>query len=454
MQKGISSASQVTDSHSWRRYKALEREPIISENLTPPPSAIEQPVALRALPRNVWAVTVTSFLTDISSEMIVNLLPLFLANVLGVHTALIGLIEGIAETTASLLKAFSGWVSDRLGRRKWLAVSGYAVSTVAKPFLYPAASWLAVLAVRFADRLGKGIRTAPRDALVADSIDDGRRGLAFGLHRAGDTAGAFLGLVIALVVVWRAQAGALLLARPTFQRLVLLSIVPAALAVLVLALASREVSRPGRQVAKPRLSLAGLDSRFRRFLAVIVLFALGNSADAFLILRAQERGLGILGVLGMLATFNLVYAAVSGPAGALSDRVGRRALIIGGWLAYGLLYLGFALAGHPWQVWLLYALYGIYYGAVEGTTRAYVADIVEPHERGTAYGLYNSAVGLAALPASLIAGVLWQGAAGWAGFGPAAPFLFGAALALLAVGLFVIWATPRPTRPRGTSGRP
>jgi MFS family permease len=332
MQKGISSASQVADSHSWRLDSTLERELIISENLTPQPSAIEQPVALRALPRNVWAVTVTSFLTDISGEMIVNLLPLFLANVLGVHTALIGLIEGIAETTASLLKAFSGWLSDRLGGRKWLAVSGYAISTVAKPFLYPAASWLAVLAVRFADRLGKGIRTAPRDALVADSIDEGRRGLAFGLHRAGDTAGAFLGLVIALVVVWRAQAGALLLARPAFQRLVLLSIVPAALAVLVLALASREVSRPGRQVARPCLSLAGFDTRFRRFLPVIVLFALGNSADAFLILRAQERGLNILGVLGMLATFNLVYAAISGPAGALSDRVGRRTLIIGGWL--------------------------------------------------------------------------------------------------------------------------
>jgi MFS family permease len=428
------------------------RESIKPKNPNPQRSAIGQTVALQALPRNVWAVTVTSFLTDISSEMIVNLLPLFLANVLGVHTALIGLIEGIAETTASVLKAFSGWFSDRLGHRKWLAVAGYAISTVAKPFLYPAASWLAVLAVRFSDRLGKGIRTAPRDALVADSIDESRRGLAFGLHRAGDTAGAFFGLLIALVVVWRVQAGALLLARPTFQRLVLLSIVPAALAVLVLAFASREVSQPGRQADKPRLSLAGFDTSFRRFLLVIGLFALGNSADAFLILRAQERGLGILGVLGMLATFNLVYAVVSGPAGALSDRVGRRSLIVGGWLAYGLLYLGFALAGRAWQVWLLYALYGIYYGAVEGTTRAYVADIVEAHQRGTAYGLYNSAVGLAALPASLIAGILWQGVAGWAGFGPAAPFLFGAALAFVAVGLFVTWATWAPKRAHKSSG--
>jgi MFS family permease len=386
----------------------------------------------------VWAVTITSFLTDISSEMIVNLLPLFLASVLGVRMGLIGLIEGVAETTASLLKIFSGWLSDRLGRRKHLAVLGYGISTVAKPFLYVVTSWWGVLAVRFADRLGKGVRTAPRDALVADSIDERQRGLAFGLHRAGDTAGAMVGLLIALGIVWAAQAGGVALARSTFQGVVLASIVPSVLAVILLAITARDTPVVQRRAA-PRLSLAGFDAPFRRFLVVVVLFTLGNSADAFLILRASERGLSVAGVLGMLATFNLVYAVVSGPAGALSDRVGRRWLIAGGWLAYAALYLGFALADQAWQVWALYALYGVYYGMVEGTAKAFVADIVGADQRGTAYGVYSAAVGLAALPASLIAGLLWQGAGGWAGFGPRAPFLFGAALALIAASLFVMW---------------
>ncbi len=398
---------------------------------------------LKVLPRNVWAVTVTSFLTDISSEMVLNLLPLFLANVLGVRTGVIGLIEGLAETTASLLKVFSGWISDRLGKRKMLAVLGYSISTLSKPFLYVATSWWTVLAARFADRVGKGVRTAPRDALVADSTSEHHRGLAFGLHRAGDTAGAMVGLLIAMGVVWAAQAGSLTLARTTFQRLVLISIVPAALAVLVLALSAHDVPVKERRAA-PRLSLKGFDARFRRFMVVVVLFTLGNSADAFLVLRAQERGLSVVGVLGMLATFNLVYATLSGPAGALSDRVGRRRLIVGGWLVYSLLYLGFALAAAAWHIWLLYALYGIYYGVVEGTVRAFVADVAPSEQRGTAYGVYNAGVGLAAFPASVIAGLLWQGVGAWAGFGPSAPFLFGAALALIAVLLFVFWVPVAP----------
>lgn len=407
------------------------------------PSTPESRAGLRALPRNVWAVTATSFLTDISSEMIVNLLPLFLVNVLGARTAVVGLIEGIAESTASLLKVFSGWISDRLGKRKAPTIAGYAISTVAKPFLYIVTTWWGVLAVRFADRVGKGVRTAPRDALVADSIREEHRGLAFGLHRAGDTAGALVGLLVALGVVWAAQAGSLALERATFRRVMLFSLIPAALAVLVLALGAQDVSVVERRSA-PRLSLRAFDARFRRFLMVVLLFTLGNSADAFLILRAQERGLSVPGVLGMLATFNLVYALVSGPAGALSDRVGRRRLIVGGWLVYGLLYLGFALAGTAWLIWVLYALYGVYYGAVEGTAKAYVADIVPRDRRGTAYGVYNAAVGVAAFPASLIAGVLWQGVGGWQGFGPGAPFFFGSALALLAVTLFAAWVPSEP----------
>ncbi len=396
---------------------------------------MDKPSSLRSLPRNVWVVTATSFLTDISSEMIVNLIPLFLANVLGAKTAVIGMIEGLAETTASLMKLYSGWLSDRLGKRKWLTVLGYGLSTIAKPFLYFANAWGWVLGVRFADRLGKGIRTSPRDALVAGSIDEKQRGLAFGLHRAGDTAGAFLGLLVAAIIILATQSGTAELSRSTFQIIVLVSIIPAVLAVLVLSLGAREVTS-GNGVRAPILSLKGMDKRFKLFLFVVILFTLGNSSDAFIILRGQERGLSLLQVMGMLMTFNLIYASLSGPLGALSDKIGRRKLIIGGWLAYGLVYLGFALSQTGWHIWALFGLYGIYYAAVEGTAKALIADLVPADKRGTAYGLYNAAVGLTAFPASLIAGLLWQGAFGWAGFGASAPFFFGAGLALLAGVLF------------------
>ncbi len=399
--------------------------------------------AWRALPRNVWIVTITSFLTDISSEMLANLLPLFLENVLGVKTSIIGLIEGVAETTASLLKIFSGWLSDRLGDRKWLTVTGYALSSISKPFLYVVTSWWGVLGVRFSDRVGKGIRTAPRDALIADTVAPERRGVAFGLHRAGDTAGAALGILIALIVVLIAQSSDVKLTRHTFQTVVLISIVPAFLAVAVLAFGAHNVPVTERR-QPPRLTLRGLDRRFRLFLLAVVLFTLGNSADAFLILRAQDRGLSVAGILGMLLTFNLVYALISTPAGALSDRIGRRKIILGGWAAYAVLYLGFALAADAWQMWVLYALYGIYYGMTEGAAKALVADLVKPEERGTAYGVYAAAVGIMALPASLIAGILWQGAFGWDGFGASAPFLFGAILAAAAVTLFATTQMAQP----------
>jgi MFS family permease len=245
--------------------------------------------------------------------------------------------------------------------------------------------------------------------------------------------------------VWAVQGGSLDLSRSTFQIAVLLSIVPAVLAVVVLAFGAHDVPLKGERGRLPSLSLRGFDTRFLGFLAIVVLFTLGNSSDAFLILRAQERGLNVLGVMGMLATFNLIYALISGPAGALSDRIGRRRLIVGGWLTYGLIYLGFALAGAAWQVWVLYALYGIYYGLAEGAAKALVADLVRPEQRGTAYGVYNAAIGLAAFPASLIAGLLWQGAGGWQGFGAGAPFFFGAALALVAGALLAWWLPKKAT---------
>lgn len=390
---------------------------------------------LKNLPRNVWVLTAASFLTDISSEMVLNLVPLFLANVLGVGTAVIGMIDGLAETTASLLKLYSGALSDKLGQRKWLAVAGYTLSTISKPFLYFANAWGWVLGVRFADRMGKGIRTAPRDALLAESISDKQRGLAFGFHRAGDTAGAFLGLGIATLIIWLTQTSASL-TRHTFQAVVLVSIIPAVLAVIILAGFTREIKSSSR-AKMPVFSLQGLDLRFKTFLLAAILFTLGNSSDSFIILRAQERGLGLVQIMLMLMTFNLVYSLLAGPFGALSDKFGRRRLILAGWLVYGLVYLGFAAAGAGWQIWALFGLYGTFYALTEGAAKAFIADLVPPERRGTAYGLYNAAIALTAFPASLIAGVLWQGLGAWEGFGPRAPFLFGALLALLAAGLFL-----------------
>jgi MFS family permease len=398
----------------------------------------------RTLPRNVWAVSVTSFFMDISSEMVINLVPLFLSNVLGTGTAVIGLIEGVAEATASLLKVFSGWLSDRLQARKWLAVSGYGLSALAKPFFYVAASWQTVLAVRWADRVGKGVRTAPRDALVADSIAEEQRGLAFGFHRAADTGGAVIGLLIALGVVWATQTASTKLGRSTFQMVVLVSLIPAALAVLSLAIGAREVPATTKQ-ERPNISFRGLGRPFVIFMLIVGLFDLGNSSDAFLVLRAQERGLSVIGIMGMLVTFNLVYTLVSTPAGSLSDRIGRRKIIVGGWLAYSAIYLGFGLAKTGWHVWLLYALYGVYYGLAYGTAKALVADIVPAELRGTAYGTYNATLAMLDLPASLIAGLLWQGVGAWPGFGPSAPFLFGAGLALIAAVLMILWQPPAST---------
>ena len=395
----------------------------------------------RRLPRNLWAVSLTSLLTDVSSEMVLNLLPLFLSNVLGVRTSVIGLIEGVAETTASWLGVVSGWLSDRLHTRKWLAVLGYGISTVARPFFYVATTWEFVAVVRWADRLGKGVRTAPRDALVADSVEEARRGLAFGFHRASDTVGAMLGLTIALVVVWLAQSRQVRLDEATFRTVVLVSLAPALLAVLILAVGARDVPVSSRRPA-PTLGFRRLGKRFVVFILIVGVFELGNSSDAFLVLRAQERGLDVVGILGMLLTGNLVYALVSTPAGYLSDRIDRRLVILAGWLVYAAVYLGFAFVQTGAQAWALYALYGVYNGLTTGTAKAIVADLVREKLRGMAYGSYTALVGILDLPASLIAGILWQGVGPWQGWGPSAPFLFAAILAMVAA-IFMAFFMPK-----------
>jgi MFS family permease len=395
---------------------------------------------LFGLSRNVFIFGFVSLLNDWSSEITVRILPLFLANVLGVKTSIIGLIEGVADSTATLLKIFSGWFSDKVGRRKPLVLAGYALSALSKPLFYFAASWPFILVLRFLDRVGKGVRTSPKDALIADSTENKRQGRAFGYSRAMDPLGAVIGLLMAAALTAFGGHVVRLMTRSTYQTLVLLAAVPALISVFLVVLFIRDHPPEGEKRTRPSLSLKGFDGRFRAFLAIMVVFTLGNSSDAFLILRSQQLGLSLVEILIMLAMFNFVTTIVSFPAGVLSDRIGRPKVIIAGWFIYGLIYLGFALARSGWQVWALYTLYGAYYGATEGVARALVADVVtDSAKRGTAYGLYNAAVGISALPASVIAGWLWQS------IGPAAPFLFGAVLSLIAMAaLAVLTRAHRP----------
>ncbi len=381
---------------------------------------------------NVFYLGLVSFLTDISSELIFTLMPLFLANVLGATTIVIGFIEGVADSTASLLNILSGYFSDKFGNRKYLSFIGYLLSSLSKPFMLIASTWGPILAIRFADRLGKGVRTAPRDALVADSTAEDVRGKAYGFHRAMDTGGAALGLLAAAAVVYFVQGSVVSLQFDTYRWLIILGLVPAFIALIFFIF----IHEPERQLSSatsagvaPRTALP---TKFKIFLALMFLFTLGNSSDAFLILRAQNLGNDVLLITLMLVMFNVVYALFSTPAGIVSDKLGRRNVIVVGWAIYALVYLGFALSNEPWTVWLLWAFYGLYYGLAEGVARALVSDLVPEETRGTAFGMYHGIVGITLLPASLIAGWLWQS------INPAAPFYFGSALAVIAmVGMVV-----------------
>jgi MFS family permease len=380
----------------------------------------------------VRALGIVSLLNDLSSEVAVRTLPLFLANVLGVRASIIGLIEGIAESTATLLKLVSGHISDRIGKKKVLTLWGYGLSNLTKPLLYFAGSWTIILLVRFLDRVGKGVRTAPRDALIADVTLTENRGRAFGFNRAMDKAGGFIGLLLAATVLYATERDAVTLTWETYQWLVLLAVVPGLAAVAIIAKWVEDQAAAPVKVSA-RLLWSELGGRFWAFIAIVTVFTLGNSSDAFLMLRAQTVGLTLLEIFLVIAVFNLVISATSTKGGALSDRFGRRNLIVVGWLIYAAIYLGLAFASSGWHMWALYAGYGLYYGAFQGASSALIADLVPQHLRGTAYGIFNGALGVAAFPASLIAGILWD----W--YGPAAPFLFGAGVSLLAViGLFVL----------------
>jgi MFS family permease len=377
---------------------------------------------------NVIVTGIASLLTDIASEMVYPLIPLYLA-LLGAPPAILGVIEGFAESTASLLKVFSGWFSDKLRRRKPLAIAGYAGSTVGRILLYLSSQWGMVFAGRMVDRIGKGIRTAPRDAIIADAAKQGRRGAAYGLHRAMDTLGAAGGVAIGMWIILTAGHN---LERHDYQRIFLLSLIPAALGIVALFFI-REPRAGGPARELPRLSLKGLPTRLKWFLFVVTLFALGNSSNQFLILRARNVGMTVVAVLGAYLLYNAVYGVLSYPAGRLADRIGKKRLLVAGYAFYGLVYIGFALLRSPHAVWVLFALYGVYGALNEGLEKALVADVAPPEHCATFIGLHSTLIGVGLLPASLLAGALWSLA------GPTAPFWFGGALGMAAaIGLAIV----------------
>lgn len=391
------------------------------------------------LSKTVFLLGIVSFFTDVSSEMLVPIVPQFLAFVIGASRLNIGLIEGIAESTAALLRVWAGYLADRTGRPKLLTVTGYGLSALSRPFFLAAGAWPHVLAIRFADRFGKGIRSAPRDVLLADAAEDGVRGRAFGFHRAMDTAGAAVGPLIVLMLVYLLVGTALPREmgpehRRVYTMVFVAASVPAVLGWLVLVLFVRERARSESDAARPRITLSGLDSRYRLFLAIVTLFSIGNSSDAFLVLRATSDPIGMRFVefLWVYVVFNAFSAFVSLRSGILSDRVGRRPVVVAGWLVFAVVYFAMARISTPAGVWVWFIVYGAYSGMTEGILRAYAIDLAPAHLRGTAVGAYYTFTGAALLPASLIAGLLWDS------FGAPAPFYYGAATALVSAVLLAI----------------
>ena len=380
--------------------------------------------------RSVIALGWVSFLTDMSSDMIYPLLPAFLTKSLGAGPAAVGLIEGLAETTASLTKIGSGIWSDRVRRRKPIVVLGYVIAAIARPLVGFARLWSQVLAIRFTDRVGKGIRTSPRDALLADIVPGDRRGRAFGLQRAMDNAGAVVGPLLAALL--------LKLAFVDERGVFLLAAVPGFAAIVVLLVAVPDTARRAEVVRAPSPARGKLPATFWRVVAIFAFFTLANSTDAFLLLRAQDAGVALWQIPLLWSFFHAVKSATGVPGGALADRAGRVPAITLGWLVYCLAYAGFAFVSRPLAVWGLFAFYALFFGLTEGSERAFVADLVPEELRGRAYGAFHAAIGFTALPASVIFGVLWKQ------FGARTAFLTGAAVALAAAA--ALWMATREIR--------
>lgn len=377
-------------------------------------------------PKNIFYIGLVSFFTDMSSEMIYPLLPVFLTTVLKAPISFVGVVEGVAESTASILKLVSGWVSDRLNKRKALVSFGYTLSSIVRPMVAFAVYPWHVLVIRFTDRIGKGIRTAPRDALIADTCDPQEKGKAFGFHRAMDHGGAIVGPAIATLL--------LMYAVKDYRSLFALAYIPAIAAVLIILFLVKEKKPKIVSAQEPiKLRLSIFDKNFKKYLLVVFIFTLGNSSDAFLLLRAKDAGIGIAALPLLWILLHIVKMASSIPGGMLSDKRGRKKVIAFGWIIYFLVYLGFAFAKAPVHIWFLFAIYGFFFGLTESTEKAFVADLVGNEIRGSAYGVYNFAIGIGALPASVMMGLLWQK------FGVIVAFSFGAIMALISAFILMIF---------------
>jgi len=392
--------------------------------------------------KNVFVAGLVSFFMDVSSEMIYPLVPLFLANVLGVNKSVIGLIEGIAESTASTLRVFSGWFSDRIGNRKWLMAVGYGISTLSRPIVSLATNWQHVMGSRFMDRFGKGVRTAPRDAIIAESTEKTHLGRAFGFHRSLDTMGAVVGPALAFFLLG--------LFSNNYRMVFWLSMIPGVIAVLLIIFFITEKKKKREKTSieevssensviplNPPLIKGGkgglFDWRFKFFVLIATLFAFGNSSDVFLILRAQQTGVPTVMIPVVYLLFNLVYSVSAIPAGIAADRFGKKRVILLGFILFAVLYYGFAIARDTSTIWVLFGFYGLFMGLTEGIQKAFLATIIPSDFKATAFGVYNTAVGLAMFPASLIGGWLWDHVS------PSATFYFGAITASLSAVLFIIY---------------
>jgi MFS family permease len=417
----------MLDTHAWRANRKMYIQRVMQPDSAP---SSRPPVA--GVGRNVVALGLVSFFTDVSSEMIYPLLPVFLTTVLGASAGTLGAIEGAAESTAALLKLASGWWSDRVRRRKPLVVAGYVLAGAVRPLVAAATATWHVLAVRLTDRVGKGIRTSPRDALIADSVAPGIRGRAFGFQRAADNAGAVLGPLIAFALLqWVG-----LPIRPVFW----LAFIPSVLALVTLIAFVRDVPAtepPPEHVGVP--ASTRLPGRFVAYLGVVLLFTLGSSSDAFLLLRAQQLGVSVALLPIIWATLSLVRTLATTHGGALSDRIGRIPTLVVGWVIYALVYVAFALASAQWHAWLLFAIYGLFYAFTEGAERALVVDLVPGARRGVAFGWFNLMIGVGALPASVLFGIVWDR------WGAPTAFTMGAAFAAAAtIGILFLPRAPRP----------
>lgn len=391
------------------------------------------------LPRNVKVLGGVSLLNDIASETVFPLLPDFLLRQLGGSKAGLGLIEGVADTASSVLKLWSGGWSDRAGGRKGFVVFGYAVTALVRPLIGIITLPWQLLAIRLSDRVGKGVRTSPRDALIADSTPPQMRGRAFGFHRAMDHVGAAIGPLLAAAFLW--------LWPEEMRLLFLLTIVPGILVVVLAVFGLRESPRQTAESAPPkepfRLTLAPFDGNFRLYLLALVVFTLGNSSDAFLLVRSQELGVPVVLLPVLWCAFHVVKSAGNLLLGPLVDKFGPRLFLFLGWLVYAGIYLAFALAANAWQAWAFFLAYAIFYGLTEPAEKTLVANLVAPEHKGLAFGWFNFAMGLAALPSSLMFGLLYDR------FGPLVAFGWGAALAVLAV---VLLAWVRAKHPGVSAG--